>query len=99
MSGEERARETLNEFEKRADEVVEHLKDMHKEEYTEWRRKLALAREGVAAECRVARKGLDRIARADREGPTLAAVGKEVKINHAGLIAVITGLKVSFTKA
>jgi hypothetical protein len=58
MSGEDRAREAIKQYEHNADTVINHLRDVHMEEYEEFQANWGTVKATVAAKCELTRDAL-----------------------------------------
>jgi hypothetical protein len=90
MSGEERAREAIKRYEHNADTVINHIRNVHMEEYQEFQASWGTIKAAVAAKCELTRDALDA---AVKDPADFQIMQIQLEQKHEGKMAGIAKLK------
>lgn len=93
MSGEEKARESIEGYEKLTNEVVLKLKSAHLQEYNNFKMNLELFREKFVAECELTRQALVVTVQKETVGPSLDRVKRELAERHDEQMSAVQRLR------
>jgi len=92
MSGEDKARESIEGYEKLTDEVVSKLRSVHLQEYNKCKNNLELFREKIIIECELTRQAVV-VAQEKTVGPSLDQVRRELAVCYDEQMSAVQRLR------